>query len=75
MRKMCDWLNELGDSTGDFIRLETSDGIVREGKITGLRTRAIQFNNEQELMPTEVELNGDPNDTVALDRIIRLDIG
>lgn len=75
MRKICDWLNELGDATGEFIRMETSDGVIREGKVTGLRTREIQVNGEQELIPTEVELNGDPNDTVPLDRLIRIDIG
>lgn len=63
------WIDEMVDLTGHYIRLETGDGIVREGRLSGLRTRELQFGDQKVLIPTELEINGDPNDTIPLDRI------
>ncbi len=64
-----EWIDQMVAATGQYIRLETSDGIRREGRLSGLRTRELKWEGEAVLIPTEVELNGDPNDCVPLDRI------
>jgi hypothetical protein len=68
------WIDEIVAATGQYIRLETSDGIRREGRLSGLRTRALKWEGEQVLIPTEVEINGDPSDTVPLDRISSIEL-
>jgi hypothetical protein len=66
------WIDELVATTGQYVRLETSDGVIREGRLSGLRTRELTWNGAKVLIPTEVELNGDPNDTIPMDRIAHL---
>lgn len=64
-----EWIDEIVAATGQYIQLETSDGIRREGRLSGLRTRKLRWEGRDVLIPTELELNGDPNDSVPLDRI------
>ena len=64
-----EWIDVLMASVGKYMELETSDGLFRQGKITGFRFRDFQFDGHKVLVPTEVEINGDPNDRVPLDRI------
>lgn len=66
------WIDALVNSCGQYVRLETLDGGVREGRLSGLRTRELSMFGAKVLMPTDVELNGDPNDTIAIDRIMEL---
>lgn len=69
------WIDTMMDSIGEFMRLETTDGVSREGKITGYTTRKFKLNGKVVELPTEVEVNGDPNDRIPLDRIEFMDIG
>jgi hypothetical protein len=69
------WIEELINSVGEYIRLETSDGIQREGRISGFAMRHILFNEVDVDIPIEIELNGDPNDKVPLERINKINIG
>jgi hypothetical protein len=64
----------ISRSVGDNIELETYDGLVRQGKMTGLTTRQIVFNDEKVEIPTELELNGDPLDRIPLTVIKKLDL-
>lgn len=57
-----------------FVHLETRDGIHREGKLTGIRCRTILHNGGNVDLLDEMELNGDPTDTVSMDSIARLDV-
>ncbi len=57
-----------------YVRLETAQGVDRSGKLSGLRTRPIKFNGETVDIPIELELNGDPTDTVPLHLISKLSI-
>jgi len=75
MGKMSKWYDLLVDSTGEFMRLETSDGLVRQGKISGYRERTVIINGNEVPVPIEIEINNDPNDTVPLDRVAKIDIG
>jgi len=68
------WIDELVGATGQYVKLETSDGIVREGRLSGLQSQSISWNGEAVEILTGLELNGDPHDKVALARIIKLDL-
>ncbi len=69
------WIDEMVDSVGEFMRLETSDGVQREGKITGFTYREFELNGKTVSFPIEVEVNGDPTDRIPLDRVDRMTIG
>jgi len=60
------WIDALYIAVGKNVHLETSDGVIREGRMTGLRTKDINFNGKPQSIITEVELNGDPTDTIPL---------
>lgn len=60
------WIDDIMRGVGHFVRLETRDGISREGKISGLRTLNVKFNGVDRELPTAIELNGDNFDTVEL---------
>ncbi len=63
------WIDELVNSTGQYVRLETRDGVVREGRLSGLGSRTLVWNGKPVEILEEIELNGDPFDKIALDRI------
>ncbi len=69
-----DWIEQLASGVGRYISLETGDGVVREGRLSGLTTRSINFNFMDVLIPIEVEINGDPHDRVPLERIVRVEL-
>lgn len=68
------WIDDIHASMGKFFTLETTDGIRREGRITGIRARNYKFNGGDVELPTEIELNGDPTDTVPMDRIATIHV-
>jgi len=70
-----EWVDTILDSTGEFMRLETSDGVRREGKISGFTYRTFKLNGQEVKWPTEIEVNGDPNDRIPLDRVAHMTIG
>ncbi len=69
------WIDELINSEGEFMHLETTDGVNREGKISGFTYREFALNGEQVSFPVEIEVNGDPSDRIPLFRIEKLIIG
>ena len=68
------WVNEVMDSVGRFFVLETTDGVKREGTISGLACREMIFNGDKVQMPIEIEVNGDAGDRIPLDRLYYLNI-
>lgn len=68
------WIDEINRSIGKNFQLETTDGVVRHGRITGLTHKEFKYNDENVTMPTEIEVNGDPNDRIPLDRLNSLKI-
>ena len=70
-----EWIAKLLTSVGSYANLMTTDGIERGGRITGFALRSFVFNGKRIDVPIEIELNGDPNDRIPLDRISQLDVG
>jgi hypothetical protein len=60
------WIDTVWNGTGKFVRLETTDGVQRSGKLSGFRTKVVKFNGEEQHVIIELELNGDPSDCVPL---------
>ena len=69
-----EWMDHLVDSVDKFFNLETSDGVTREGRISGFSFRELEYNEEVVSIPTEIEVNGDANDRIPVDRIINLKV-
>lgn len=67
-------VDQLIRSTNKSVILETTDGVRREGRLSGWTTMAIQLNGDEVHIPLALELNGDPNDAVALDRIRKIQV-
>lgn len=68
------WIDDLFAGVGKYVTLETGSGTIREGKMTGLRTRTVMFNNEPSELVTDIELNGDPTDTVGFADLVKIAI-
>lgn len=68
------WIDDVVGAIGRNVHLETSDGVLREGRFTGLAMREIEINGEAREMPSRVELNGDPSDYVDFGLIARMTI-
>ena len=60
------WIDKIFGSVGKYVHMDTTDGIRRSGKLTGFRTKDINFNGEVVPLVTELELNGDPTDCVPV---------
>lgn len=69
------WIDTLVEGTGKFCNLETVEGLTRSGKLTGIRTKTILFNGEKQDVVFELELNGDPSDTLLLASLAKVNIG
>jgi len=68
------WTIELDSLLDRHAHLETEDGMLREGRITAIRTRTITLAGETIEVPVAVELNGDPRDLVEFLRLKSVDI-
>ena len=73
--KASKWIDTMVDSAGKHFWLETTDGVEREGKITGFKYRNIEVNGEIVSWPIEIEINNDSMDTIPLDRVARIRVG
>jgi hypothetical protein len=68
------WIDKLVESVGEFMSLETTDGILREGRISGFTYRSFILNGDEVQLPIEIEVNGDPSDRIPIDRIAKIDL-
>lgn len=68
------WIDDVHGAIGRHVHLETSDGLIREGRLTGLGTREIEINGEPREIPNRIELNGDPNDYIDFGTVARMTI-
>lgn len=66
------WIDAIVDGVGRHFWLETTDGVEREGKITGFATKSINLNGQEVNWPTEIEINGDSMDTIPLARVAKI---
>jgi len=70
--KASKWVDTLLEGVDCHFWLETTDGVEREGRISGFRFRNIEVNGEEVNWPIEIEINGDSMDTIPLDRVSKL---
>lgn len=68
------WIDRLVDSVGEFMSLETTDGLMREGRISGFTYRSLLLDGEEVQLPIEIEVNGDPSDRIPIDRIAKINL-
>jgi hypothetical protein len=68
------FVDELFAATGRPCRVETIEGGVRTGRLSGLRVRTLKYNGFDQEIVEEIELNRDPSDTIPLSRIAILNI-
>jgi len=68
------WIDTMVENVGNHITLETTDGVVREGRMTGLSSQSLLWDGSPVEILTEVELNGDPYDTVPINRIKSIEL-
>jgi len=64
-----DWIEEMVHTVGQYIRFETLDGGLREGQLTKINCKNLKWNGRDVLIPTELELNDDPQDSTPLHRL------
>lgn len=67
------WVDALYQLAGELVNLETLDGVTRGGRLTGIRSQEYRFNGRVFLFPRQLELNGDPNDLVPIDRLASIE--
>jgi len=63
------WIDEMVHSVGQFVSLETNDGAVREGRLSGLQSKTLDWNGAHVEILTGVELNGDIYDVIEINHI------
>lgn len=68
------WLDELAASVGRFIHVETKEGVLREGKLTGIRYEDLEINGKKRDVLTALELDGDPSDYIDFSVMRRITI-
>lgn len=64
----------LVKSVNENIELETYDGLIRRGKMTGLTSRILDFNDDEVELPIEIEFNGDSSDRIPLAVVKKLEL-
>lgn len=64
----------LVQAIGGFVHVETNHGVTREGRLTGWEYTTIKVNNVDVKLPRTLELNGDPQDTINLADIVKIDV-
>jgi hypothetical protein len=68
------WIDVLVQSVGKYIKLESNDGIRREGRLSSLENEIIIFNGEEVELIKELQLNNDPFDSVPFERVKEFEI-
>lgn len=66
---MWQWDIGITDMVGLFVHLETRDGSIREGKITGVDTESVVINGERYEIPVSFQLNRDVQDIIEFRQI------
>lgn len=67
------WVADMDDLVGSVVRLETLDGIRREGIASRVHYHQLVIDGRKIRYPTSIELNTDSGDIIDLPRIIWLE--
>jgi hypothetical protein len=73
-KPMGKWIDDIVDATSKYCYIETTDGVLRQGRISGLKLSSLVLNGEKVEIVTEIELNGDISDSVPINRLAKLTI-
>lgn len=68
------WDVDLEPIIGRCVALETTDGIMREGRVTKIIERKFMLDEVEVNIPTAVELNGDPTDHIEMTRLVKFEL-
>jgi hypothetical protein len=68
------WMEKLLGNLNEIINIETTDGIEREGRFSGVELRKIRYDKKDVEILVGLQLNGDTYDVVPIDRIGSLEI-
>ncbi len=68
------WVDDLVGLIGQYVKIETLDGCLREGRLSGLGWALFHVNGGEVRRPTDFELNGDPNDKITLERVKKISL-
>lgn len=69
------WIDTLTEGVGEHFWLETTDGVEREGRISGFGVRTVEVNGQEVDLPVEIEVNSDAMDKIPLDRVKKIRVG
>lgn len=67
-------VSQLANCVGRNVWFETIDGIIREGKITDLKTKELIFNNNKASLVTDLIINNDSSDVVHINHLAKIEI-
>jgi hypothetical protein len=67
--KKFDWDIDLSGLVGEFCHIETNEGSIRDGRISGFQEKPFKINNTQYRLPLALELNGDKEDLIEFSQI------
>jgi len=75
-RRLGQWIDDLSKAAEQeaYVHFETVDGLKRSGKVTGLRTRTVEVNDEPQMLVESFELNGDPMDSITFGVLAKIKI-
>jgi len=68
------WIDALTTQVDKFITLETTDGVVRQGRMTGFGTQRIILDGSVIEVLVGIQLNGDLSDEVPINRLAKITI-
>jgi len=63
----------LSTATGRTIEVESSDGLIRRGKLTEVRTRVVRANKDECVIPVELIFDDEHADPLPFNRLVRID--
>jgi small nuclear ribonucleoprotein (snRNP)-like protein len=68
------WKTDLNPLLGKQVKIETRDGVYLTGLLTGLEYYRFEMDRRTVRVPTQLQLDKDPEKSVDVARIVRVDI-
>lgn len=68
------WKTDLSPLIGKQVKIETRDGVYLDGVLTGLESYRFEMDRRPVRVPTQLRLDDDPEKSVDVVRIVRVDV-
>jgi len=68
------WDIDLDALVGSFIKIETNESMYREGRLSAVKYRKMDFMGEVVTVLEGLEMNGDETDVIPFELIKRVDL-